>query len=80
MPGTYHVATLNAYEIKGGGFRGVYFVRETKTRHASEVLETLEAAKFWAKSKAYEVHAAEGYRLAAVAKKGEYYANVWVMV
>lgn len=78
--GTYHIATLNAYEIKGGGFRGVYFVRETKTRVASEVLETLEAAKFFAKTKAHEAHAAEGYTLAPVYKKGEYYANVWVPV
>lgn len=27
MPGTYHTATLNAYELKAGGFRGVYTVR-----------------------------------------------------
>jgi len=75
---TYHVATINAYELKTGGFRGVCFDRENKVRHASDDLfETLEQAAFWAKNKAWEMYGAAG-NLAPVRKRGEYLANVWV--
>ena len=78
MTNSYHVATLNAYELKTGGFRGVCLVQEGKVRHASEELfTTLEAATFWAKNKAWEIFGAAG-ALAPVRRRGEYYANVWV--
>lgn len=73
-----HIAILNAYALKDGGFRGVFFVRATKTRHASEVCKTMEQAKFWAKSQAHTAYEEVGYSLAAIRKKGEYLANVWV--
>lgn len=77
-----HIATIAAYPIKdelGGGFRGVYLHRETKNRIASDVLPTLEAARFWAKTEAWNRHSAEpGYSVAALRRRGEYQANVWV--
>lgn len=78
---TYHVATITAYQIKaelGGGFRGVIFNRETKERRQSDRLDTIEAAKFWAKSEAHKAYEPDGYSLAPIYRKGEYYANVWV--
>jgi hypothetical protein len=77
-----HIATLSAYPIKeelGGGFRGVFFVRATKERFASEVMPTLEAAKYWTKCKAHEAYAARGYTLAYLRMpRGKYQSNVWV--
>lgn len=84
VSGTVHVATIFAYTIKadhGGGFRGVFYNRATKARVSSERMDTLAAAKRFAKTEAHNF--AEklniGYSLAAVRKPaGEYYANVWV--
>lgn len=77
----YHVATIAAYPIKaelGGGFRGVYKVIGGE-RFASEVMATLEEARFWAQNEAYNRHADQpGYSLAALRRRGEYQANVWV--
>lgn len=78
-----HLATITAYPIdatKGGGFRGVLFIRNTKERSASERFDTLEQAKHWAKVQAENAYAARGYSLASVRRKGEYLANVWVRV
>lgn len=76
-----HIATIAAYPIKdelGGGFRGVFFVRETKERRASDRFDTIEQATYWAKVQAHEAYDAEGYSLAPLRKRGEYQANVWV--
>ena len=73
-----HIATIAAYEIKDGGFRGVMLIRATKERRASEKLETLEAAKFWAKNEAHKQYDEVGYTLAPLRLKGEYQANVWI--
>lgn len=82
MPGTAHIATIAAYPIKeslGGGFRGVFYVRETKDRKASDRFDTLEQARYWAQSQAWEAYSTvKGYALASVCKSGEYHANVWV--
>lgn len=79
----YHIATIAAYPIKaelGGGFRGVYKPIGGE-RVASEVLATLEEARFWAQNEAYSRHAEHaGYSLAALRRKDEYQANVWVGV
>lgn len=78
----YHFATIAAYPIKaelGGGFRGVYKIVGGE-RFASDVLPTLEAARFWAQNEAYVRHNEQGYSLAALRRKGEYQANVWVEV
>ena len=73
-----HSHSIAAYPIKTGGFRGVILNRATKERKASEVLETLEAAKFWAKTAAFEALAGTPFTLAAYRLKGEYQANVWI--
>jgi hypothetical protein len=73
-----HIATIAAYPLKTGGFRGVILNRETKERTASDVLPTLDAAKFWAKSQAHNAFEAIGYSLAPLRRRGEYQANVWV--
>lgn len=79
---TAHVATIAAYPIKetlGGGFRGVMVVSETKERVASDRLDTLEAARYWAKKAAWDRYGDhDGYALAALRRTGEYQANVWV--
>ena len=61
-----HIATIAAYPIKadlGGGFRGVFFVRATKDRRASERFDTLEQARHWAKLQAHETYEVVGYRI-----------------
>lgn len=77
-----HVATIAAYPIdqaKGGGFRGVLLVRETKERRASDRFETLEQARYWAQTEAYNTYSTQpGYSLASIRMRGEYRANVWV--
>ena len=76
-----HIATITAYPIKeenGGGFRGVFFLRSTKERRASDRFDTLEAAKYWAQMQAHEAYDEIGYALAPIRRKGEYLANVWV--
>lgn len=78
-----HVATIAAYPIKeslSGGFRGVYKAIGQE-RIASPVFETLEQARFWAKNEAWERHSEQsGYNLAALRRKGEYQANIWIEV
>lgn len=81
MTNVTHIATIAAYPVKdelGGGYRGVMLVRETKARTASDRFDTLEEAKSWAKTKAWE--AFNGCTFAALRKRGEYQANVWVEV
>lgn len=76
-----HIATIAAYPIddaKGGGFRGVLFIRATKERFASDRLDTLEKARYWAQNAAFERYDARGYSLAPLRRRGEYQANVWV--
>lgn len=77
-----HVATIEAYPIKeefGGGFRGVYYCRESKTRKRSDRLDSLAAARFWAQSEAHKIHAGQaGFSIAALRLKSGYRANVWV--
>lgn len=78
-----HIATLTAYPIKaelGGGYRGVFYVRATKDRRASDRFETLEEARHWCKVQAHEAYDERGYNLAPMRVKGEYLANVWVRV
>lgn len=70
-----HIATVAAYPLKDGGFRGAIINRETKARSQSDVCDTLEAAIYWAKKEAF---AYNGSRLAPLRRKGEYYANVWI--
>jgi hypothetical protein len=75
-----HIATIAAYPIKdelGGGYRGVYKAVDMP-RVPSDRFATLEEAKFWAKNKAWELH--PNCRYAALNRKGEYQANVWVDV
>ena len=76
MPNVQHIATINAYELQAGGFRGVMLIYEGKVRTTSEVLDTLEAAKFWAQNEAWKMY--NGCRLAPTRRKGEYFANVWI--
>lgn len=80
------VATIRAYEIKaelGGGFRGVYrsaaspvdgSIEEIK----SEVLPTIEAARYFAKNAGYEKH--PGATVAVIGRSSgiQYRANLWV--
>lgn len=77
---TVHIATLAAYPIKdelGGGFRGVFYIRATKDRRASDRFDTIEQARCWAQTQAHEAYDAVGYSVAPVRKSGEYQANVW---
>jgi hypothetical protein len=73
-----HSHSIAAYPIKTGGFRGVILNRATRERKASEVLSTLEAARFWAKTAAFEALAGTPFTFAAIRIKGEYQANVWI--
>lgn len=73
-----HIATVAAYPLKTGGYRGVMLNHETKERIASDVFDTLEAARLWAKSQAHSAYDAVGYALAPIRRRGEYRANVWV--
>lgn len=73
-----HIATLFAYPLKTGGFLGVVTVRSNGLRIPSDVLPTLEAARYWVQCKAHEMYDERGYRIAAVRIPGEYRANVWV--
>ena len=71
-----HVATVAAYKIEGG-YRGVYKPVD-EPRVPSDIFETFEEAKNWARSKAWEMH--PGCRFAALRLKNEYHANIWVDV
>jgi hypothetical protein len=70
--------TMAGLPIKTGGFRGVILKRATREQKASEVLSTLEAAKFWAKTAAFDALGGTSFTLAAIRIKGEYQANVWI--
>lgn len=72
------IAKIAGYEIKTGGFRGVHLNCITKVRAQSDVLETIEAARFWAKNEAHKAYEEQGYTLASLKVRGEYQANVWV--
>lgn len=78
---TAHIATIAAYPIKeslGGGFRGVYKAIG-EDRITSPVLATLEEARFWCQNEAWTRHSNEpGYAVAALRRRGEYQANIWV--
>jgi len=56
---------------------GVILNRQTRERRA-ERFATLEEAKHWAKTQAYDAYNEVGYSLAALRLKGEYQANVWI--
>lgn len=78
---TQHIATIAAYPIKaelGGGFRGVMLVHANKERVASDRCETFEQARYWAQKQADDRFSEIGYSLAALRRRGEYQANVWV--
>jgi hypothetical protein len=72
-----HAYTLNAYEIKTGGFRGVLFNRETKERQTSDVLATLDDARNWTKKAIWDAIPSGAFTIAPYRRKGEYLANVW---
>lgn len=76
-----HRATLRAYEIKeelGGGFRGMVTDHKTKTTYKSEVLPTLDAARYWAKAKGDEIADGAFYQLAPLRRRGAYLSNLWM--
>ena len=75
---TYLVGVCNAYELKTGGYRGVFLRSSDKERFASvELFETLEQARFWSKAKAWELFPDKAI-FAPVRRHGEYLANVWI--
>lgn len=82
IKGSCHIATIAAYPIKeslGGGFRGVYLPVGGERVASPEAFKTLEQARFWAKKEAWTRHSIEpGYAVAALNRRGEYQANIWV--
>ena len=52
---TSHTLTAAAYELDDGGFRGVVVDRRNKERLASDVLPTIEAARFWARQRVHKI-------------------------
>lgn len=52
---TNHTLTAAAYELDDGGFRGVVVDRRSKERRASDVLPTIEAARFWARQHVHKI-------------------------
>ncbi len=78
---TLRVGYIEAYAIKGGGFRGIFADLERQEAHKSDVLESLEEARNWAKRLCHERFVDRGYKLAAIRSKSpklSYKANVWV--
>lgn len=73
-----HAYTLNAYERKEGGFRGVLFNRESKDRKQSDVLPTLEEARHWTRKAIWEELPDGHFTIAPYRRRHEYLANVWV--
>lgn len=77
------VLTIKAYERKaelGGGFRGRVYRPADKAVFESDVLPSLDAAKFWAQTEAHKLMGSRPYRRAHVAKRftgGSYQANIW---
>ena len=75
-----HVATIQAYERAedhGGGFRATYTNRETGEHIESEVFDSLDKARCWAKKLAHDRHKAEGYKLGLYRPRAGYRANIW---
>jgi hypothetical protein len=74
------VATIYAYELKVGGFRGIYIAKTEGGEYLkSEILKTLEDARYWAKSQAFERYGKEpGFNIASYRGKYAYNANVWI--
>lgn len=72
----HHVATVNAFVNKFGTYTGA--VRNEATREIERKrFETLDETKNWCKSYAWEVWGPVTF--AAMRRKGEYFANVWVL-
>ena len=75
-----HVATIESYKRKDGGFRGTFRDHEKKEGCHSDVLPTREEAMYWAKMEAHKRFAERGYRTASIRfRKGStsYRANIW---
>ena len=71
---TTHVATINAFPNKFGGWTGA--IRNEITKEIKrERFETRDEARNWVKQAAYEIFGAVNY--ANVARKGEYLAHCW---
>jgi hypothetical protein len=69
-----HVATVNAFANKFGGFTGA--IRNEATKVVTrERFATYDEARNWVKATAWEV--CGPVRFAAMPRKGEYFANVW---
>lgn len=69
-----HVATLNAFANKFGGFTGA--VRNEATREVvRQRFATYDDARNFVRAKAWELFGPVNY--ASMPRKGEYYANVW---
>jgi hypothetical protein len=74
MTTTAHVATINAFANKFGGFTGA--IRNEETREViRERFATYDEAKNFVRIKAWEMFGPVNY--AAMPRKGEYLANVW---
>jgi hypothetical protein len=69
-----HVATINAFANKFGGFTGA--IRNEATREVvRERFATYDEAKNFVRTKTWEMFGPVNY--AALRRKGEYLANVW---
>ena len=69
-----HVATINAFKNKFGGYSGA--IRDEATREVTrERFVTYDEARNWVRLQAWELFGPCNY--AAVPRKGEYYANIW---
>jgi hypothetical protein len=69
-----HVATLNAFPNKHGGFTGA--IRNEETREIiRERFSTYDEAKNFVRARAWETFGPVNY--AGMPRKGEYLANVW---
>ena len=69
-----HVATINAFPNKFGGFTGA--IRNEETREIiRERFATYDEARNFVKAKAWETFGPVNY--ASMRRKGEYLANVW---
>lgn len=71
-----HILTAAAFERKdelGGGFRAVVLDKRTKEKYQSDVLDTIEAARHWAKTKVLAILAGQPYA------PGYRYKPYWAM-
>jgi hypothetical protein len=84
MTATIHAATLSAYPLKEGGFRGQVKLHAPAhglyAIHQSIVLGTLAEARGWSKKMVDELLPNVGYSLAPLRRKGEYLSNLWARV